>query len=282
MVSTPSSSELLQLPLEIMYHVLSLLPPNSLAEICKGDVQLSRICNSQDFWNFKHQESFGNVPKLQPKNPLYYYPPPSFEYYLVYLKQLGAQINELSKGCDLQIKNLLMSAVHPDNEPKVEVILKLISDELTLDVEYCFREEDLSVSDCFDVFNARLTYSMKGGRPFRGMPPRREDVQMFLQKRLISSGSDPERRLNLDLTSDIFKRLTISKFGRDPYRALSRAIFDLLLNCLSDIFILHNEYERVQSLLTKNLEIGYGRKGISLNYHLMKMRKKLKSELNVQ
>ena len=238
MASTPT--ELLQLPKGVLYHVLSLLPPNSLAEICRSNAQLSNICLEQEFWNFKHYTHFGQAPKIPKKNQLLFSPPPSLTYYQEYLAYMNAQISDLRHQYNSEIFDLLMSSVQPEDEPNVQNISQFVSNKLSQDVETCL-QQNVSVSECFDSFNIWLTYMMKGGSLIRGRIPPPERLKKFLESRI-----DSTRQIKLD-----------HKSGQDPYQALSRAVFDLVLEQEYAIMDLENETKHVNKLVSRILESQY-------------------------
>ena len=242
-----SSSQLVQLPRGVLYNILSMLPSSSLAEICRGSVQLSKICLEQDFWNFKQYERFGTVPKTQTRSSIVSGPP--FGYYKEHLQQISSKISNLRQQNKTQIFNLIMSAVQPEDEQNVQTLIQTISGKLTDDVAECLKQ-NVTVSECFNVFNTWLMYRMKGGGIIRGRVP---EEPAKLKKFLETRSKDPAKQINPDLTAPIFEQYSRET---DPLQALSRAVFDLVLWQEYTILDLKDEVKHVERVISKIMETG--------------------------
>ena len=69
----PQIQQLITLPKDILYKILSELKPSDLAKICKSHTQLAKICNDSNFWKFKHLQTFKNLPSKPNPKTIYYH-----------------------------------------------------------------------------------------------------------------------------------------------------------------------------------------------------------------
>lgn len=65
--------QLITLPKDIIYKILSELKPSDLAQICKSHTQLAKIGNDSNFWKLKHLQSFKTLPRKSDPKMKYYY-----------------------------------------------------------------------------------------------------------------------------------------------------------------------------------------------------------------
>lgn len=215
-----AAKNLLQLPKDVLYQILAVLPPENLRELCKTNVSLSKTCRAQDFWDFKYQTQFGRpFPR----------PDPRIVYYRAQSQALYHELSDLDAKLRARIVEMIMSTVRPEDKAEVEDIADYIQGHLAPLVVVCLNN-DMSVSDCFNDFHTELVTKLKEGGPLpaRGRPPVRGRAYQFIS------------HINRD--ADILRQYPRYDLGG----ALGRAIFDVILEHQYQTMDLRNELTRLQ------------------------------------
>ena len=219
-----------ELPTVLIYKILSELKPIDLGEICKSSKYISKICNEEDFWNFKHINTMGTLPPREDKR-------------LIYYKRRASQLDDISDALIQEtrnrIRNLIYSAltIHT-NADELE--------EINQSVRYISRRgQCISFDSYTDFETAMLCYFRPKRR--RGVSPKGQISEKF------ESWINPN--------AELFKMYPLSEYNDDPVLALIRAIYDTKFEytdrhtkILDEMFELNDLIENLEKSTLVNLE----------------------------
>ena len=114
MTELPLSSNLLVL-------LLSKLDLSSLTQMCQSSPQVVKICNSEEFWRFKHFQEFSTgIPSNE--NPKKYYALQKFQ-------AISAEIEELKERIKADIATAFMNAVSEDEQDDMDFFVDKMLDQ---------------------------------------------------------------------------------------------------------------------------------------------------------
>ena len=202
----PPRTQLVSLPKDLIYKILSDLNPVDLSQICQSSTELARICNSDEFWNFKHTSTMGSLPKPRDKR-------------LVFYERRAEQLDKISDQLIGEIRNRITNLIFSilkkpptGDDPESKGILRDVG-------TIANTAQGRKLNETNTEFQAGMLHLIRSEplpgrrRPGTRVPPRKKFSEHF------------ESWINPD--ANLFKMYPFPEYNFDPVEALIQAIYDI-------------------------------------------------------